>query len=154
MDYNLVKWLHVISATLLFGTGLGTAYYLLCAHLSRDVHAIAAVSRWVVVADWMFTAPAVILQPLSGVYLAHAAGYSFTGPWLLWSIALYILTGLCWLPVVWLQIRMRDLAGLAVAAHQPLPAVYWRYARAWLWLGIPAFVAVLMIFYLMVAKPA
>ncbi len=154
MDYLLVKWLHIVSATLLFGTGLGTAFYLFSANRTRDVHAIAVVARYVVLADWLFTTPSVILQPITGFILAHEAGFSLTSTWIVWSLGLYLLAGACWLPVVWLQIRMRDLARCADRDGTPLPPRYWRYARLWMALGFPAFFSVLIVFYLMVAKPA
>lgn len=152
MDYGFIKTLHILSATLLFGTGLGTAYFMWSANRTRDARVIASVSRHVVRADWMFTLPSVIFQPLSGAWLVQAAGYSWGG-WVGLSLALYAVTGACWLPVVWLQLRMRDLAADARRRGQPLPAHYWRYARLWFRLGVPAFLAVIAIFFLMVLKP-
>jgi uncharacterized membrane protein len=151
--YLLIKLLHILSATLLFGTGLGTAFYMWRADRSGEVAVIAGVARNVVLADWWFTTPAVILQPLTGIWMMLARGEDVTVFWLHWSIALYILAGLCWLPVVWLQIKMRHLANSALATGQPLPGLYHRYMRAWLLLGWPAFIAVLVIFYLMVMRP-
>lgn len=151
MDYGLIKTLHILSATILFGTGLGTAYFMWSANRTRDAHIIASVARHVVRADWLFTTPTVILQPLTGVWLVLAAGYPWSG-WVSVSLGLYALAGLCWLPVVWLQIRMRDTAKLAALHDQPLPATYWRDARIWFWLGVPAFSAITGVFFLMVSK--
>ncbi|MGH8568160.1 MAG: DUF2269 family protein, partial [Gammaproteobacteria bacterium] len=103
MDYGLVKWLHIVSSTLLFGTGLGTAFYMVCANSTRDVHAIAVVARHVVLADWLFTATSVVLQPITGFYLALSAGFPLSSTWILWSLGLYGVAGAAWLPVVWLQ---------------------------------------------------
>jgi uncharacterized membrane protein len=154
MEYVLVKWLHIMSSTILFGTGIGSAFYMLLASLSRDVRATAVVVRHVVLADWLFTTPTIIIQPLTGFYLIHLAGYPLTSRWIVWTIALYLLAGACWLPVVWLQIRMRGFAQDAVKAGTELPPIYWRYLRYWVLLGIPAFLALVVVFYLMVAKPA
>lgn len=154
MEYVVVKWLHILSSTFLFGTGIGSAFYMLFTSLSRDVRATAVVVRHVVLADWLFTTPTIIIQPVTGFYLIHLAGYPLTSRWIMWSIALYLLAGACWLPVVWLQIRMRGFAQDAVKAGTELPPIYWRYLRYWVLLGIPAFVALLVVFYLMVAKPA
>ena len=154
MDYGLVKWLHIVSSTLLFGTGLGTAFYMVSANSTRDVHVIAVVARHVVLADWLFTATSVVLQPITGFCLALSAGFPLSSTWILWSLGLYGVAGAAWLPVVWLQIRMRDLARQADAEGTALPPLYWRYAWTWAALGVPAFVSVLVIFYLMVAKPA
>ncbi|HEY1147760.1 MAG TPA: DUF2269 domain-containing protein [Pseudoduganella sp.] len=153
MDYLIVKWLHILSSTFLFGTGIGSAWYLLFAVVSRNISAIATVARIVVIADWLFTATTMIAQPVTGFYLVHLAGFPLNSRWLTWSIALYLVSLLCWLPVVWLQMRMRDVA--AVAAHEaaPLPPLFGRYFRAWVLLGIPAFFAFVAVFYLMVAKP-
>jgi uncharacterized membrane protein len=148
-----LKWAHVLSSTVLFGTGAGIAYFFLRAHRTGDVRIIAAVARDVVLADFVFTATAVVIQPVTGVALTLIAGYPITSHWLLTSIALYGVIGCCWLPVVWLQIRMRDLAGVAAAAGTSLPQRYFRYYRWWFGLGWPAFIGVLVIFYLMVAKP-
>jgi len=153
MDYVVLKWLHIVSSTLLFGTGIGSAWYMLFANVSRDVRAIAVVAKYVVVADWLFTATTAILQPLTGFYMIHLAGYPLHSKWIMWSMILYVIAGACWLPVVWLQIRMRDLAAQAVRLDTPLPALYWRYFRIWVFLGLPAFAAFIVIFWLMVAKP-
>lgn len=151
--YGIVKTVHILSAAVLFGTGLGTAWFMWRSDRSGDAVAVAATARDVVRADWLFTTPAVILQPLSGFWLVSLAGYAPTETWLIWTYGLYLLAGACWLPVVWLQIRMRDLAATAVAEGAPLPALYRRYARLWFALGWPAFTAVILIVYLMVAKP-
>jgi len=153
MDYVVLKWLHIVSSTLLFGTGIGSAWYMLFANVSRDVRAIAVVSKYVVVADWLFTATTAILQPATGFYMIHLAGYPLTSAWIMWSIILYVIAGACWLPVVWLQIRMRDIAAEAARTDTPLPALYWRYFSIWVTLGVPAFAAFIVIFWLMVAKP-
>lgn len=153
MDYVVLKWLHIVSSTLLFGTGIGSAWYMLFANVSRDVRAIAVVAKYVVVADWLFTATTAILQPLTGFYMIYLAGYPLHSKWIMWSIILYVIAGVCWLPVVWLQIRMRDLAAEAARLDTPLPALYWRYFRIWVALGVPAFAAFIVIFWLMVAKP-
>lgn len=152
MDYELVKTLHVLSATLLFGTGLGTAYFMWSANRTRDARVVAAVAGHVVRADWLFTLPTVILQPVSGVWLVQTASYAWNG-WIGHSLVLYAVAGACWLPVVWLQIRMRDMAVDAGLRKQPLPGRYWRYAQAWFWLGVPAFASMVVVYFLMVLKP-
>lgn len=153
MDYALLKTLHILSATVLFGTGLGTAFFMWRANLTKDVRVIASVARQVVLADWLFTTPTVIFQPLSGFWLAHQAGYAWDGDtWLMLSLALYGLAGICWLPVVWLQLQMRNIAEGALRMNQLLPAQYWVYARIWFWLGVPAFIAIVGVFFLMVFK--
>ena len=154
MDYLVVKWLHILSSTFLFGTGIGSAFYMLFTSLSRDVRAIAVVSRHVVLADWIFTSTTVVIQPLTGIYLIHLAGYHWTSIWIMWSIALYAVAGACWLPVVWMQLKMRDMAQAAARDSTALPALYWRYLRIWTLLGIPAFCALVLVYWLMVAKPA
>jgi uncharacterized membrane protein len=151
--YLLIKWVHVISSTVLFGTGAGIAFFFVRAQRTGDVRIIASVGRDVVLGDTVFTAAAVIIQPTTGIALAMMAGFPLASPWLVLSIALYCLVGCCWLPVVWLQIRMRNLAIAAAASSSPLPAEYYRYYRWWFVLGWPAFLGVLVIFYLMVAKP-
>jgi uncharacterized membrane protein len=153
MDYLTVKWLHVLSSTILFGTGIGSAFYLLAATLTRDVRAVAVVARHVVIADWLFTTPTIILQPLTGFYLMALAGLPMDTRWIAWSLGLYALAVACWLPVVWLQIRMRQLAHEAAAAGRALDLRYWRCFRLWVALGVPAFLAFVALFYLMVAKP-
>lgn len=153
MEYVTVKWLHILSSTLLFGTGIGSAFYLLFASVSRDVRAIAVVTRHVVLADWLFTATTVVIQPLTGVYLMKLAGMPMQTRWIMWSFALYALAVACWLPVVWLQMRLRDLSKAAARDNGPLPPLYWRYFKIWVALGFPAFFAFLAVFWLMVAKP-
>jgi uncharacterized membrane protein len=153
-SYLLVKWLHVLSSTVLFGTGVGSAYYLLTVSLTREPRAVALVAARVVTADWLFTATTVVIQPLTGLYLVHLTGGSLSPTWISASIWLFGLTVACWLPVIGLQIRMRNLARQAVATNGPLPPAYRRCLLAWIALGCPAFVAMVAVFYLMVAKPA
>lgn len=153
MLYLSLKWLHILSATVLVGVGFGTAFYKWMIDRSGEVRSIAHMGRLVVLADWLFTTPAILLQPLTGLWMLHLAGYSLSSTWIAWTLLLYALAGVCWLPVVWLQYRMRALAAAALAADQALPASYWRYARIWFWLGIPAFFAMLAIYALMVFKP-
>lgn len=152
--YLVIKWLHIVSSVLLAGTGFGSAFYLFFANRSGSLAAQAVVARLVKRADLWFTTPAVIVQPVTGVWLAMQAGWSLDTPWLALSIALYLLAGACWLPVLWLQIELSKMADAALASGQALPARYWRYARWWEGLGYPAFLAVLAVFYLMVNKPA
>ena len=152
MDILWIKLVHILGGVVIFGTGLGTAFHMWFAHLRGDPRTVAVVARNVVLADWLFTTPAVVLQPLTGVWLAVVLGYSLTETWLIAAITLYLLAGACWLPVVWLQMRMHRLAATAGAAGQPLPATYHRYAGWWFRLGWPAFIALLVIFYLMVFK--
>jgi len=153
MDYETLKWLHILSSTLFFGTGLGSAFYKWSADRSGNLEAIAHTNRIVVIADWLFTTPTVIFQPLSGYWLINTLGYSFTESWLVATYVLFILAGACWLPVVWLQIRMRDLSHHALQNDLQLDDIYHAYARLWFWLGVPAFISILIIFYLMVFKP-
>jgi len=152
MDYLTLKWLHVLSSTVLFGTGIGSAFYLLFATLTRDVRSIAAVTRYVVVADWLFTGTTAVLQPATGFWLIHMAQLPLATPWIAWSLWLYAFAIACWLPVVWIQLRLRDVSGAAAAAGLALPPAYWRFFAAWVTLGFVAFFAFLAIFYLMVAK--
>ncbi len=154
MTYAVVQWLHVLSSTILFGTGIGSAFYLLAATLRRDAALVAGVARMVVWADWLFTATTAVLQPLTGFWLIHLAGFPLGTSWVAWSLVLYIVAIGCWLPVVRLQIRMRDLAVAAARGHAGLPPEYWRCFRWWFCLGVPAFAAFVAIFYLMVVKPA
>jgi uncharacterized membrane protein len=151
--YFLLKWLHVIGATVLLGTGAGIAFFMLMAQRTGDVRVIAGVARIVVLADYVFTATAVVAQPVTGVLLARLVGYSLTEGWILASIALYLLTGAFWLPVVWMQSRMRNLAVAAANSGEALPDEYHRLFRRWFAFGFPAFTAVLAIFWLMIARP-
>lgn len=160
MTYLSVKWLHILSATFMFGTGFGTAFYMFFVNRSGNVQAMAVVTRWVVRADAWITAPAVVFQPLSGLYLMHAAGYPPSASWLWMSLSLYALAGACWLPVLWLQWRMRDMAVQAAQAARGatdtggLAPRYWLYERIWVALGFPAFGGLLVVYWLMVSKPA
>lgn len=152
MSYLDLKTIHILSMVLLFGTGLGSAFYKWMADRSGNLPHIAITTRHVVLADWIFTTPTVILQPLTGLLMAHQAGLPLTTPWIAASLGLYALAGACWLPVVFLQIRMQGLAQAAVADQSPLPQTYWRLARWWFWLGVPAFTAMVLVVSMMVAK--
>lgn len=152
MDYLTLKTLHILSMVLLFGTGLGSAFYKWMADRSGNVQHIAVTNKHVVLADWCITTPTVIFQPISGVTMAIMADMPLTTPWLTISLALYLLAGVCWLPVVWLQLRMHKMAEMAVAGNSSLPAGYSRLANWWFWLGVPAFMSMVMVVALMVFK--
>ncbi|MGE5451740.1 MAG: DUF2269 family protein [Acidobacteriota bacterium] len=152
--YLVIKWLHILSSVLMVGTGFGSAFYMFFANRSGSVAAQAVVARLVVRADWWFTTPAVIFQPLSGLWLVHQAGWPWHTPWLALSSGLYAFAVLCWLPVVVLQIRMARLADEAMTTGTPVHPAYWRMTWQWEALGYPAFVAMLSVYFLMVYKPA
>jgi uncharacterized membrane protein len=151
--YLVLKYLHIIGATVLLGTGAGIAFFMLLAHRTGDTGTIAAVAHMVVIADMLFTASAVVVQPITGALLALHVGYALTEGWIVLSFALYLVTGAFWLPVVLMQARMRDLARQACASGEPLTAEYHRLFRRWLACGFPAFGAVLTIVWLMIARP-
>jgi len=152
--YLPLKFLHILGATVLFGTGMGIAFFMWMAHRTRDTEVVAATARTVVIADTLFTATAVIVQPLTGYGLALTLGLSLWEPWIALSLALYVFVGCCWLPVVVIQIRMRKASADAARYERPLPARYFRLFRVWFWLGWPAFAGVIAIFALMIWKPA
>lgn len=154
LDYGLLKLVHILSSGVLFGSGAAIAFFMLMAWRSDDAPGFALAARHTVLADWLFTTTAVIVQPLSGIGLALMAGYPLTAPWLLATYVLYVFIGACWLPVVWIQLRVRTLMVQAVAAGEPAPEPVQRLMRIWFLLGWPAFVALLGIFGLMVFKPA
>lgn len=154
MEYLFIKWVHVLSATVLFGTGLGSAFCKWSADRSGDLPHMARVNRHVVLADWLFTAPAVILQPLTGLVMVWMAGYPLNAPWIMFSILLYLFAGGCWVPAVVIQYRHRKLAAYALSSGAGVPPAYPRLARIWFWLGVLAFSALVAVFYLMVGKPA
>lgn len=151
--YMLLKTVHIISSVLLVGTGFGSAFYLYFANRSGSLQAKAVVCRLVVRADTWFTTPAVIIQPVTGIWMAMLAGWPLETPWLFAAMLLYALAGACWLPVVWLQWKMSRMTAAAVAGGAALDPLYDRYALFWERLGYPAFIAMLVVFYLMVNKP-
>lgn len=153
MLYTLIKTVHVLGGMVLLGTGAGIAFFMLMAHRSRNVALIAHTARIVVLADLVFTASAVVVQPLTGAWLAIEVGYGLSTPWIAAAIGLYVVAGLAWLPVIVIQIRMRDIAAEACRQEKALPATYHRLFRRWVLLGIPGFLATAAIVVLMVAKP-
>lgn len=153
ISYLVVKTIHVISAALLFGTGLGTAFFMWFTHRTGNITAIATVARLTVIADWVLTAPAVVAQPVTGFWLLHLARLDWRTAWVQGALCLYLLAGGCWLSVVFLQMRARDLAVQASRDATPLPPSYYRCMHLWFALGWPAFLALLLVFWLMVAKP-
>ena len=152
--YLTVKLVHILSGAVLFGTGMGIAFFMVWVNRTRDARTVAGVARIVVVADMIFTATAVVVQPLSGLWLIHIQGYSPWEPWLVVAYVLYGLTGAFWLPVVWIQLRLAQLAAAAASLALPLPPHYDRLYRLWFALGFPAFAAVIGIYAMMVFKPA
>ena len=152
MTYLLLKYAHILSAILLFGTGLGSAFYKWMADRNGNVQNIAITNKHVVFADWIFTTPTVILQPLTGIWMAYLIGWPLTTGWIFISLILYAIAGACWLPVVVLQIKMQKISEQAVINQTELPQLYWKYARTWFWLGVPAFIAMILVVLLMVIK--
>lgn len=150
---SILRWLHVIGACVLFGTGAGIAFFMVAAQRSANLHVIAHTAATVVIADIVFTTTAVIAQPVTGYLLAREIGWSLLEGWVFWSLALYVFTGLFWLPVVWIQVQLRNMAQHAVLEGHALPDRYrWMY-RLWFACGFPAFFAVLGIIWLMLSKP-
>lgn len=152
-SYLVLKWLHILSSTLLFGTGLGIAFFQWMTWRSGNIAAIARVTRLTVIADFLFTTPAVIAQLLTGFALLHALSLPWSTPWVSAALVLYGLTGACWIPVVFIQIRLARIAAQAEALQQALPPQFARQMWIWFILGWPAFLSVLTIFWLMVRKP-
>jgi uncharacterized membrane protein len=146
--YLWVKLLHILSATVLFGTGMGTAFFMLRAYLSRNNEAIAVTTRNVVLADWLFTTPAVSVQLATGLWLTTRLGIAFDSAWFIAVISLFLLVGACWIPVVWIQIRIRNLIAAGAARES-----YRKLMQSWVLLGALAFSSVILLFYLMVFKP-
>jgi uncharacterized membrane protein len=151
--YFIVKYLHVLGAIVILGTGTGIAFFMLMAHRSRDAAFIARTAAVVVIADMLFTASAVVLQPLSGGFLMALSGTALAERWLVTSLGLYVVAGLFWIPVIFMQIEMRDLARIAVAQQEPLPPRYFKLFRRWFVFGVPGFGSVMIIVWLMIAKP-
>lgn len=151
--YLLLKFAHVIGAAVLLGTGAGIAFFMLMANRTGNAATIAATARIVVIADLVFTATAVVAQPVTGLLLARETGLDLSEGWIVVSIGLYLVTGAFWLPVLWMQAKMRDLAKAAAEAGEALPARYYRLYRLWFAFGFPAFAAVLAIIWLMIARP-
>jgi uncharacterized membrane protein len=152
--YTILKYLHVVGATVILGTGTGIAFFMLMAHLSRDAAFVARTAGIVVLADALFTAIAAVAQPTTGYLLARELDLPLREPWIALSLALYVLAGLFWLPVVWMQARMRDLARAAAQAGSELPPAYHRLFRLWFVFGFPGFGSVAAILWLMIAKPS
>jgi uncharacterized membrane protein len=153
MDYTIVKWLHVLSSTVIFGTGIGSAFFMFMANRTRNTASIYFAAKHVVLADWVFTTPAVVFQLISGIALVEMSGARFGDVWIKTALALYIVVGFLWLPVLWMQIRMRDMAARALRSNAKLPAGYLRFERWWTLCGSLAFPLVIVIFWVMIAKP-
>ncbi len=152
MEYLTLKWVHILSAILLFGTGLGSAFYKFFTDRSGEIGAIAVTNRLVVTADWLITTPTIIIQPITGFWMLSLLNYPAVPGWIWLSLALYLFAGACWLPVVVLQIRMRDLARRKAKSDLSLGREYRRMARTWFWLGVPAFGSMVAAVWLMVFK--
>lgn len=147
--YPTVKFIHILSATLLFGTGIGSAFYMLMTYRSGNMHAMAETNRLVVIADYIFTSPMVVIQLVTGLYLLNYLGLEWTSPWSLSVLGLYAFVGACWIPVVWLQIELRDRA-----KQLQQPDVHYRKRmKIWMTLGFLAFPAVIVLYAFMVYKP-
>ena len=153
MIYEVLKITHILSACVLFGTGFGTALYMLFVNLQSDLDLIARATRQVVFADWVFTGTSGVVQALTGFAMVALKGYALSHVWVLGAIVGYGIAGACWVPVVWLQLRCAQIAEQCLSARSPLTQQYRRYFRTWCLLGIPAFAALVVVFYLMTAGP-
>lgn len=153
MWIEILRWAHVIGATVLLGTGAGIAFFMVLAHRTGDAKVIAHTAGTVVIADWLFTASAVVVQPITGLLLAWQLGWPLSEGWVMWSLILYVFTGAFWLPVVWIQHQLWNMAHAAAEQGDALPERYFRLYRIWFACGFPAFFSVLAILWLMVNKP-
>ena len=151
-EYAILKFVHILSATFLFGTGVGTAFFMWMAHKSGDISTLRRTTRHVILADWVFTATSALIQPLTGFLLMQELGWSFASTWFVAVVFLYLLVGVCWIPVIFIQYRLRDFVD-SVAQFSELPVQYHETMGKWTALGIPAFVAIILLFALMVFKP-
>jgi len=151
--YLTVKILHIISSTILFGTGIGIAFFMFRSHFSDNIQEKFYAARNTVLADYIFTFPAVIIQPLTGIWLIYLVGYDWTDLWLMLTYGIYIVAGLCWLPVVWIQIQLKKMIAVSIENKTELPERYHTLFKTWFLLGWPAFIGLVIVFYLMVAKP-
>ena len=151
--YLIIKTLHIISSTVLFGTGAGIAFFMLRSHFTDNIHEKFYAARNTVLADYLFTAPAVIAQPVTGFWLVWQGGHDWMDLWLTATYAIYIIAGLCWLPVVWIQIQLKNMAAQAVETGEALPERYYKLFKIWFLLGWPAFIGLVIVFFLMVFKP-
>ncbi len=152
MLYLILKALHVLSAVIFLGTGLGSAWFKWRADRTGDARVASWAARQIVIADWVFTVPAGLLLPVTGLWMAAIGGMDFGAGWILWGLGGYAVAGVLWLPAAWLQLRMRDLAARASRDGEPLPAEFHRYARAWAALGVPSFGAATVTVWVMIAK--
>ncbi len=151
--YLVLKALHILSATILFGTGIGIAFFMLRSHFTDNLHEKLYAAKNTVLADYLFTFPAAIIQPLTGFWLIWKAGYDWSSLWLVLTYIIYIIVGFCWLPVVWIQIQLKKILAESVATDTPLPADYHKLFKIWFILGWPAFIGLIVVFFLMVFKP-
>ena len=151
--YLTIKFIHIISATLLFGTGLGSAFYMYMAYRTGCVEVMAKTNRIVVIADFMFTTPTVIIQLITGLYLLNYLGQAWTSAWSISVLGLYAFVGICWLPVVWLQIWLRNRADQLQASNEPVDNQYQYRMKVWFILGVLAFPAVVILYGFMIFKP-
>ena len=152
--YPIVKTIHIISSTILFGTGIGIAFFMWWANKTGDLPAKIFAARTTVIADLIFTTPAVIVQPISGLILIDLIGYDYLDLWLVITYILYIFAVICWLPVVWIQIRLRNILIESINDKKDLPYEYYKLFKIWFYLGWPALTSFISIFFLMVFKPS
>jgi len=153
MEYYLIlKLIHILAAVVVTGTGAGIAFFMFMANRSNNPQAIYITAKHVILGDWIFTTPAVITQIITGVLLMNMQGYSFSAPWFYWVIGLFSFIGVCWLPVLRIQYKLRELAKISVDSKQVTPE-FKSLMKTWTLLGIPAFIAILGVFWLMVFKP-
>jgi len=153
MEYYLtLKLIHILAAVVVTGTGVGIAFFMFMANRSNNTQAIYVTAQHVILGDWIFTTPAVITQITTGILLMNLQGYSYSSPWFYWVIGLFVFIGICWLPVLKIQYRLRSLAKVSVESNKISPE-FKSLMKTWTLLGIPAFIAILAIFWLMVFKP-
>ncbi|MBI5323041.1 DUF2269 domain-containing protein [Bradyrhizobium sp.] len=151
--FHVIQYVHALGAIVILGTGIGIAFFMLMAHRSADPAFIAKTAEVAVIADFLFTLSAVLLQPVTGGLLMWLSSTSITEGWLMTALGLYLIAGLFWVPVIFMQIEMRDLARTAVVKGAPLPPRYFTLFRRWVLCGIPGFGAVMIILWLMFVKP-
>ena len=151
--YFIIKTLHIITSTILFGTGLGIAFFMFRSHYTNDIQEKYYAARNTVLADYLFTFPAVVLQPITGLWLISSGSFDWSAFWLVLTYIIYVIVGMCWIPVVWIQVKLKNMLSYSIDSKTPLPSQYYKLFKIWFMLGWPAFFGLIIVFYLMVAKP-
>ncbi|MDQ0115862.1 DUF2269 family protein [Paenibacillus harenae] len=145
--------LHLLGVLLMAGNIITAAFWKIRADLAGNPIVIHQAAKNVMIADYAFTIPGLVMIIVSGGAMASESGVTWTGiNWLTLSLILLSVTGIIWLAIlIPLQRKMIRSSADGIKTGT-ISAEYRRASRQWAIYGVAATLLPIIILYLMVMK--